>query len=226
MDDGTKRNKTRLQWTIDQQDSGLLQPGHAIILAPEMLAMVIEAVGLTRDLANAGLRDSNEDLSSLEGTRLDAVLGALLVELHALNNGARSTALVPNPDRQRANGGAQQPDNHHPVDYLLRHEAVGAYEVLRWLGMKQDQSMQFVLDAVRHALGRSTLLAKRKELAEEGKLEETRNWFFNIAVRPPLPGDADTPPDFMANSAVMHRITDRLRFTADRFLELYPKKHR
>lgn len=226
MDDGTKRSNTRLRRIIDRHANELLLPGHAIILSPEMLAMLIEAVGLTRDLANAGLRDSDGDLNSLEGTRLDAVLGALLVELHALNSGARSTALVPNPGRQRADGGAQQPDNNHPIDYLLRHEAVGAYEVLRWLGVKQDQSMRFVLDAIRHALGRSTLLAKRKELAEEGKLEETRNWFFNLAVRPPLPGNADTPPDFMANSAVMHRITDRLRFTADRFLELYPKKPR
>lgn len=226
MDDGTKCSKTRLRRIIDRHASELLRPGHAIILAPEMLAMAIDAIGLTRDLANAGLRDSGEDLNSLEGTRLDAILGALLVELHALNNGARSTALAPHPDKQRGDGGAQQPDNHHPIDYLLRHEAVGAYEVLRWLGAKHNESMRFVLDAILHALGRSTLLAKRKELAEAGKLEETRNWFFNLAARPPLPGKPDTPPDFMANTAVMHRISDRLRFTADRFLKLYPKKPR
>ncbi|WP_439620095.1 hypothetical protein [Hyphomonas sp.] len=225
MDDRQQPVKNRVQRIVDLDPGAFLQPGQAILLAPERLSIVIDAINLTRELAHAGLKESGGSLASIDGTILDAILGALLVELHALNNGARSTALQPNPSKRRDDGGAQQPDNHHPIDYLLRHEAVGAYEVLRWLGLKQQPSIQFVRVAIRDALGRSTLLAIRKELAEQGKLEDTRNWFFSLAVRPPLPG-ASAPPNYMATSAVTQRIADRLRFTADRFLEHFPKKSR
>jgi hypothetical protein len=205
---------------LKANQTSLLEPGHAIVLKPEMISMVIDAVQLARNLAHAALKESGTPTDSVDGTRLDAVLGALILDLHALDNGTHSYGLQPNPSKRRIDGGSLQPEHNHPLDILLREEAVAAYELLQKMGLKSPEAMRFVSRAINKKLGRSTLLNHRKAMADEGRLDQVVTWFTGMVVKVPLPGSAPPHPDWMSMSSIKNRIADQLKFTAERHSEL------
>jgi hypothetical protein len=217
----SKSPKTQLERVLELENTGLMEPGGAIVLHPGMMAMVIDAIELARLLADAGIKDANGVDGSIKGTRLDAVLAALICELHALNNGTASPGLQPNRMRLRADSGSQRSEHSHPIDHLLRYEAVGAYELLKMLGLKaKTEAMPFVLRAIGNRLSQSAIYDFRKSLADQEQLEYAMQFFANLVIKAPLPGAEAPAPDWMTKTAIKRRISDQLKSTADRSDEM------